>query len=460
MMVVDSNRSSWVHYWCLAVVGCLSACMGCGRRGPSDNVEYAELRGIQSTTSLNGLGIHRRMWETTGAQVVTPLKLSPRLNSVDTLVLVGATYAPPGRLARQWLQDWLSEKEGRSVIYFGRDFDAETRYLQTTLDQVAADQKELARDQLARQRAKNFAAKRWLTEDTFCGWFFLEVHHNIQLHRSFTGPWAEHLDGLAGSWPVGIQLIPPDPTTQKPRKPSWLATPSRSTLSRLSHPFWDANDDADDRRLVRRSHWQLDELSSDELWEEEFADCGSAETLLAAADGTPLIYRVEHADYSGSQLIVVVNGAPLLNGTMVEPLHRRIGELMIEACQPTKRVAMLRYDYIGILVSDLKVDDENNVGLAMLALWPLSGMAVQAALLGLILVVAILPILGRPQSLPKRSTADFGLHIEALGQMLHESRDFRFGLKAISDYFTRVRRESPPEWLARARVEDRSSGDR
>ena len=83
----------------------------------------------------------------------------------------------------------------------------------------------------------------------------------------------------------------------------------------------------------------------------------------------------------------------------------------------------------------------------VLTVWPLSAITMHAAFLGIIAFVVLLPILGRPQSLAGRSVTDFGLHVEAMGRMMFESRDLLYGLKSIQDYFTKVRRESPPDWL-------------
>jgi hypothetical protein len=39
------------------------------------------------------------------------------------------------------------------------------------------------------------------------------------------------------------------------------------------------------------------------------------------------------------------------------------------------------------------------------------------------------------------------MHIDAIGQMLHESQDLQFAQQAVGNYFRDVRSEQPPAWL-------------
>ena len=40
--------------------------------------------------------------------------------------------------------------------------------------------------------------------------------------------------------------------------------------------------------------------------------------------------------------------------------------------------------------------------------------------------------------------------------MMFESRDLLFGLKSIQDYFIKVRREAPPDWLIQLTAQENS----
>ena len=129
------------------------------------------------------------------------------------------------------------------------------------------------------------------------------------------------------------------------------------------------------------------------------------------------------------------------------PLHQRIGALLIDACLPAERVALLAFDDSGLSISNVPEEDSRAAGLEMLTVWPLSGITMPAAMLGVIVCVSLLPILGRPQSLARRTVSDFGLHVDAIGRMLFEARDIQHAKLAVSDYFRKVRGEPPPTWL-------------
>ena len=69
-----------------------------------------------------------------------------------------------------------------------------------------------------------------------------------------------------------------------------------------------------------------------------------------------------------------------------------------------------------------------------------------AALPGLNACAAWWTILGRPQTLAKRSVSDFGLHVEAIGSLMMETRESTYATQAIQEYFRKVRGEAPPAW--------------
>lgn len=439
---VCSEMHGYAPRWLalLAIVGSM-ALSGCSEMLP-ELVPFGSVSSPDQYRSINGLGIHRKMWESAGVKVLTPQKLSPKLNSFETIVLVGQTFEPPGIEAREWLERWLAADSGRTLIYFGRDFNADVYYRERTLARVPADDQPRAEHLLALAKATELGKRlSELPESTFAGWFFLDVEQPPQMCTDFTGEWGEQLSGLDGQWPTRVLLQPPRKSF-KNRLPSWLqpgaATPPKRNT--IPNPFQGSE--------VVRSTWRYDELDTKEAWDEAFTELPRSETLVADAAGQALLFRLtDSSKYQGSQILVVTNGAPLLNGSLVEPLHQRIGELLIAEALPAERVALLTYSSMGLLISDIPESDARGAGLEMLMLWPLSAITIPAALLGVIVCAVLLPILGRPQSLPRRSVSDFGLHVEALGAMLQQTRDSEFAKTAVRNYFQRVRGETPPAWL-------------
>ncbi len=396
--------------------------------------------------SLNGLGLHREMWETNGVRCLKPLRLSPRLDDMDVIVLVGQSFEPPGRGARQWLENWLASDSGRTVIYFGRDFNADVYYRRQSLAQLPSDQQQRAAELLALREADELNLRiKQLSDSTFCGWFYLDTQHSLDEIDRFTGLWADAepaLNTLPGSWPVRVALAPPDDAIRKRQRPAWIGKPK--TVNPLKPPGQVSSDDETDESF---SQWHPEEIDSVEEWNAAVSDAHQSEILLASHDGTPLVFRLTSDRFVGSQILIVTNGAPLLNGSLVLPLHQQIGERLIDTCLPAKRVALLAFDDRGLMISNIPEQDNRAAGLEMLTVWPLSGITMPAAMLGIIVCISLLPILGRPQSLARRSVSDFGLHVDAIGRMLYEAHDMEHAKSAITDYFRKVRGEAPPEWI-------------
>lgn len=433
----DTHLAATGLLWAFLLLSC-----GCSRWMP-EVIPFGSVGPPDYNRSLSGLGLHREIWETAGAKSIIAKKLSPRLDSVEVIVLVGQTFAPPGEQARAWLEDWLAAETGRSVIYFGRDLNGEVYYRQRTLSQLDSSRSKIAEQDLARAQVRELRDRvREVPESTFCRWFYLDVQHGRTTYTQFDGPWAGDLQGLAGQWPVGIALQTPQAQDWQNLKPSWLTTPKAATSTPVFDPF--ASEDG----TVRRSRWQLDELETDTLWDAEFQDVPVAQTLLTAADGVPLVTRLTSDKFSGSQIIVVANAAPFLNATLIEPLHRGVAEKLVDMCLPAEKVALLAYDSNGILISSIPESDARGAGLEMFLVWPLYALTIPLALIGIVLCMAVAPILGRPKSLPKRSVSDFGLHVDAVGKLLRETQDLAYATSIIEVYFRRVRGEPPPEWLA------------
>lgn len=159
------------------------------------------------------------------------------------------------------------------------------------------------------------------------------------------------------------------------------------------------------------------------------------------------MFSLNSKKQSSSRILVVANGAPFLNASMVDPLHRNVGAKIVESCLPADRVAVLAYGYRGLTISKIPEVEKGITGLEVLTAWPLSAVTIPMVALGIVICSVLFRRLGRAQKLPKPSRSDFGLHIETLGQMLHKSGDEVFAVLAVRDYFIKVRNENPPAWL-------------
>ena len=81
------------------------------------------------------------MFTRAGHKVFSWRRLSPRLSErADAIVWFPDDFEPPTPEVRRWLEDWLIEEPGRTLIYVGRDFDAARWYWKKIQPDVPDDQ--------------------------------------------------------------------------------------------------------------------------------------------------------------------------------------------------------------------------------------------------------------------------------------------------------------------------------
>jgi hypothetical protein len=447
MRLENSFRAPNSIRYCLLIVVliCSAGLTGCSK---FESHSYGAIES-ESRTSLNGLGVHKKMWEQVGVKCLAPKRLSRRLDEIDVIVLVSQSFDPPGKAARQWLEDWLKSKAGRTLVYFGRDFNAEQLYLEKTLPTVPDEDSPLVRQRLSIVRAGELQNRlESYTENTFCGWFYLDTQLRSEEVGSFEGPWAEDLETNDSTWPLRTRLMPPK-KSYRLNPPSWITNPPPPTAPGAI-PTPPVAKNANKDKVISRSRWEASELNSVEQWDAEFKNLMESQVLLRSSNNDPLVFELTNSRRIGqSKIIVVANGAPFLNGSLVDPLFGKVSEKIINKCLPARRAAILGFDDSGLQISAIGETDSRGLGVEMLVEWPLSAVTIPAALLGIVICVYLLPILGRPKQLRERSVSDFGMHVEAMGQLLRDAGDHAYAHRTIVDYFQRVRGEAPPSWLVR-----------
>ena len=431
----------WTYLLWLA---CLVAC-GCNL--PTPSLQYGGVKYPEKNSSINGLGIFEKLCTQAGSRCFVASRLSKRLDKADAIILVGTSFHPPAKEARDWLEQWLAEAPGRSVVYFGRDFDADVYYRQETLAQIPVAERRRATLELSMARAELDALLYSdVKDDAFCRWFHLKIHEPRRDAGNFTGDWATDLQSSEATWPVRVTLEPPRPEQSRER-PKWIAPPNASSPFTPKQPV--AREEDAEAPEIYYSVWSESDINNDETWDEEWSKAPSTEVLLSDKSGAPLVCRLTSERYAGSQILTLVNGAPLLNGSIVKPHFMNIAHKVVSELQPAKRIALLPFDADGILVSN--VEDENEVaGLSVLTTWPMNIIVAHLAFLGVLVCLALFPILGRPQGVRKHSLSDFGQHAEAVGRMLQRTGDQKYALQVVADYYRTVRGEALPTWLKSA----------
>ncbi len=347
---------------------------------------YGARTGPDAGPSVNGTAVLADMLEQAGHKVSTRSSLSPALHaSADCIVWFPDDGNLPNFAVRSWLENWLTDQPGRTVIYVGREFDAEHIYWQTIEPNAPADQQtEVKRRRVVAEKEFNRHCTRVVDGDD-CDWF---VTHQIPSPRrvtTLTGPWSTGIDSKQSDIEVCATYTFP------------VGDPS------LNEVLLRGDNDV----LVARQKFPAGNIA----WNSD-------------GEGT-----IAH-----SQLIVVTNGSFLLNLPLVNHQHRKLAARLIGELNPADRVVFLESGSGGPTIHDTEPELKSPNGLAFFSVWPLGIVLVHLAVAGILFCFARLPIFGVPRDPPPQSTSDFGKHVTALGDLLRLTQDHRFAETKVEQY--------------------------
>ena len=123
------------HSLCCAMLLLIAGCYS------NLDSHYGVRSGVIGGSSVNGTAVLGKMFAQEGHSVSSWSRLSPRLQRADTIVWVPNEFDPPSEEVCEWLDDWLYEEEGRTLVYVERDFDAAPNYWTKITPLAPASQK-------------------------------------------------------------------------------------------------------------------------------------------------------------------------------------------------------------------------------------------------------------------------------------------------------------------------------
>jgi hypothetical protein len=351
---------------------------------------YGKRRGYEAADSVNGTSVLASMFTQAGHKVRTVTRLSPRIDKYDTIVWFPDDYAPPTQEQRDWLEMWLLTGSKRTLIYVGRDYDAESNYWADIQASAPPEQADELKRREATARSENDKARAAMPDEEVADWFTVRRDSPRREAKTLRGPWADGIDAEKASIVIEGTLEPP----------------------------------------------QEDGAASDGAT----GSVTSVETLLAS-NNDALVTRLRDPAYGDGQIIVVTNGSFLLNYPLVNHENRKIAARLVSEAEPGD-VLFLESGEGGPDISDK--DDGNSIptGLDLIKVWPLNVILLHLTMLGIVYCIARWPIFGRPRELPADSTADFGKHISALGELLRGTKDAAYAQARLEQYRTQGKRES------------------
>ncbi|HUE70687.1 MAG TPA: DUF4350 domain-containing protein [Pirellulaceae bacterium] len=386
--------------------------------GQSLNARYGRRSG-RGADSVNGTSVLAHMFALRGFRVRTADRLSPKLRkSADVIVWAPDSFHPPTKKHREYLERWLSDGDGRTLIYIGRDYDAAAAYWKSVAPSASGeDAKKMA--ELADRAQKSHELSRGsMPSKEYARWFTVKGQG--------TG------DREQGTGDRGQE------TGDRGQKPPLTThhSPLTTTVKELSGPWAEGIDAA---KADISLHGRLDlPVEADATGEGDPLPPDDVEPLLVAR-GDPLAFRLRDFAWDDGQVIVVANGSFLLNYPLINPQHRKLAARLIDECGGSEAI-FLESGPAGPEI--LEKDPPQTGGLAMLRIWPLNAMVIHLTVFGIVLCLAYWPIFGRPKELPGENPADFGRHVTSLGQLMARTKNLAYAQSRLVQYQQQARRGS------------------
>ncbi len=352
---------------------------GCGEHLETG---YGRREGLEAGASVNGTAVFGEMFEQAGHRVTSWHKLSPLLSKrADVIVWFPNDFKPPTAEVRDWLEIWLHEEPGRTLIYVGRDFDAAVWYWNKVQPNVPNEQATLAKEAATYAKTHYETGRQEIPDAEDCDWFTTDTQGKPRKIRG--------KNVLAGS------------------DPEWVKDIDQTKLDIELHC-----------RFV--PSWMADELlvSND-------PKTSQRDVLISRID-TPL---------DDTRIFVVTNGSFLLNASLVNHEHRKLAGKLVDAVgPPQKTVIFLESYHGGPPISNNELADRPPTGFEMWTTERVGVILFHLAAVGILFCFSRWPIFGPPRELPAAASSDFGKHIEAVAQLLKRSGDRAYALSRVLHY--------------------------
>lgn len=372
-----NRREGAAGPWLILIALSLMALSGCG--GGELDSTYGRTSPRYFPTSVNGTDVLAGMFQAAGHEVVTRrMLITSRFAKVQTVVWVPNEFSAPGKEVCEWFDGWLADEPDRTLIYVGRGYDAEPTYWRKAAELVPQERR--ARYVSQQAIAEVFFRRRLQDSkrELECPWFKIE---RVTSGRAelVSGPWVDTTDRKF------------DPQKAELDFSDWLVPvgPVRALVDTPVHPL---------------------------VWSKS-VDTGRGD----------------------SQLIVVNNGAFLLNLPLVNHEHRTLAAALVSTVSAPGEVVFLESG-----PGDPPIDPPaaGSPLARLFGAWPLNVILLHLAALGIIFCFARWPIFGRPRLPAAETIADFGKHVAAVGRLLARSRDWAYAQGHLPQNFDQAKADA------------------
>lgn len=375
---------------------------GCGPA--SIDTTYGRRRGAKGASSVNGTSVLAEMFEQSGFRVRSVSRLLPAIDSADVLVWFPDDFGVPPERAVNFIENWLMQKQGRTMIYVGRDYDASVSYWDRMLAAALPESRLEIRRRLAKTKSEHHFRRLARPDKADCPWFTIEEVDSPRHDVMVRGVWTEELDTRQMEAELATAFKFPEPSEALK---AGTVDPSEIVATPL---------------LLTEDHVLLAELKRP-TWQE-------------------------------NRIFVVHNGSWLLNLPLVQHEHRKLACRLIDECGESGRAVFLETSEGGPRVID-QVENAHHAWKAF-TVWPLNCILLHVTVLGILFCFTAFPIFGRAKKYKESLPTDFGKHIDALGKLYSDTHDAAYARDRLVYYRDKTRSE-PARLSSRERLAGETS---
>jgi len=429
--------------------------------------QYGLSEGYEVSNSPASVSLFRNMCNETGHTTLLVKSFSPRaMKKLNAIVWTPDAFELHQPETLEWIDRWLASGD-RTLVYVGRDFSPTADYWSQSaeaffIDEVSNQDAVSALEQQAMELTHLEQLRSRVRSKTATPWCLIDHSGSVQERvRSIKGPWADSIDPTKAriflrSHPVGYtKKILASAKKDFDREAEDTSTKAITTATTTTTTTTTKPKTSTSPRRIPIPTPPSTAADYDFKWQTSDAnilkyvnaitasDIAKLKSRLSTGDDKPLIAEVTKSSWRNSRVFVVSNSSLLSNISLTNNENLSIAKKLADEL-PRTNIGFLGGTEDPIVRTDDSSDQQK--GFEMLTIWPLNVVSIHAVFLGMLVLLAVFPIFGRAKQLPKKSTREFGQHIEAVGALLHKSRDRFYALATIAEYFRNVRKEPTSTW--------------
>lgn len=278
----------------------------------------------------------------------------------------------------------------------------------------------------------NFSAP----SEEVCEWFEEWLSEGVGRTLVYVG---RDFDAAPLYWKKVVPLAKPDIANEVKRRKMNAEFESNAVRSKKIDPaecewFTLSNDSQPRQAKELAGPWAkgVDASKAEILLDGDFTPDPWAKPLLESGEDL-IVSRYQFDHWDDGKIILVQNGSFLLNFALVNHENRKLAAKLVDELG-NRDVVFLESGSSGPRILNHDPTPNMGTGLEFLHVWPLNAILLHLAALGIIFCFARFPIFGTPRQPATEPASDFGLHVNALGELLQATRDRTYAEGRVAHY--------------------------